>query len=60
MNAPSGEPFELGSQVAAVVRAVRDGTPAPCTGNDGLWSVAMCLKASESARTGRPASFDAI
>lgn len=51
---PSGEVYELVDQIAAVARAVRDGTPVPCTGDDGLWSVAMCLKASESLETGQP------
>jgi myo-inositol 2-dehydrogenase / D-chiro-inositol 1-dehydrogenase len=51
---PSGEVYELVDEVAAVVRAVRDGTPVPCTGDDGLWSVAMCLKAAESMASGQP------
>jgi myo-inositol 2-dehydrogenase/D-chiro-inositol 1-dehydrogenase len=54
---PSGEVYELVGEVAAVVRAVRDGTPVPCTGLDGWWSVAMCLKAAESVRTGRPVAL---
>ena len=54
----SGEVYELVDQVAAVVRAVRgEGTPVPCTGEDGRWSTAMCLKAAESIRTGRPVGF---
>lgn len=51
---PSGEVYELVDQVAAVVRAVREGTPVPCPGEDGLWSVAMCLKAAESLESGQP------
>jgi myo-inositol 2-dehydrogenase / D-chiro-inositol 1-dehydrogenase len=51
---PSGEVYELVDEVAAVLRAVRDGTPVPCTGEDGLWSVAMCLKAAESLESGVP------
>ena len=54
LQSPAGELYELQSQVAAVVRAVRDGTPAPCTGEDGWWSTVMCLKAAESVATGRP------
>ena len=50
----SGEVYELVDEVAAVVRAVREGTPVPCTGEDGLWSTSMCLKAAESIRTGVP------
>jgi myo-inositol 2-dehydrogenase / D-chiro-inositol 1-dehydrogenase len=51
---PSGEVYELVDQVAAVVRAVQSGTPVPCAGEDGLWSVRMCLKAAESLHTGAP------
>jgi myo-inositol 2-dehydrogenase/D-chiro-inositol 1-dehydrogenase len=54
---PSGEVYELVDQVAAVVRAVRDGTGVPCTGEDGWWSAAMCLKAAESLQTRAPVSF---
>lgn len=50
---PSGEVYELVDQVAAVVAAVRDGSAVPCTGKDGWWSTAMCLKAEESMRTDR-------
>jgi myo-inositol 2-dehydrogenase/D-chiro-inositol 1-dehydrogenase len=51
---PSGEVYELVDEVAAVTRAVRDGTAVPCSGEDGRWSVAMCLAAEESLRAGRP------
>ena len=54
IETPSGEVYELVDEVGAVVRAVRDGSPVPCTGEDGLWSVAMCLKAAESLEAGRP------
>ena len=54
---PSGEVYELVDQVAAVVRAVRDGTAVPCSGEDGWWSTAMCLKAAESLSTGQPETF---
>jgi myo-inositol 2-dehydrogenase/D-chiro-inositol 1-dehydrogenase len=55
---PSGEVYELVDQIRAVVRAVRDGTPVPCTGEDGLWSTAMCLKAAESLKIGLPVSME--
>ena len=55
----SGEVYELVDEVAAVVRAVRDGTPVPCTGEDGWWSAAMCIKAAESIRTGGPIALGA-
>ena len=32
---PSGEVYELVDQLAAFVRAVRDGTPVACSGEDG-------------------------
>ena len=54
IDKPSGEVYELVDEVAAVVRAVREGTPVPCTGEDGLWSVAMCLKAAASLESGQP------
>ncbi len=49
-----GELFELEEQIAATVAAIRDGRPTPCTGNDGKWSVAMCLATQRSVRTGQP------
>jgi myo-inositol 2-dehydrogenase/D-chiro-inositol 1-dehydrogenase len=51
---PSGEVYELVEQVRRVTEAVTTGTPVPCTGEDGRWSVAMCLKARESVALGRP------
>lgn len=54
ITAPSGEVYELVDEVAAVVQCVREGTPPPCSGEDGWWSTAMCLKAAESLKTGRP------
>ena len=57
LDRPSGEVFELVAQVEAVTRAIRNGTPPPCTGQDGLWSVAMCLKAAESLATAAPVTL---
>ncbi len=54
---PSGEVYELVDEITAVAAAVRHGTPLPATGEDGRWSVAMCLRAAESVRTGQPVSF---
>jgi myo-inositol 2-dehydrogenase/D-chiro-inositol 1-dehydrogenase len=48
----TGELLELGDQIAAMVRAVRDGAPAPCTGDDGRWSTLLCLAAQRSVETG--------
>ena len=36
------------------VRAVRTGVPPAATGEDGSWSVRLCLKAAESVRLGAP------
>ena len=55
---PSGEVYELVDQIRAVVRAVREGAPVPCTGEDGLWSTMMCLRAAESLKSGRPVPFE--
>ncbi len=54
---PSGEVYELVEMVGAVIGAVRDGSAVPCTGEDGWWSTAMCLKAAESLRSGKPVTF---
>ena len=53
----SGEVYELVDEIAAVARAVRDGTPPACSGEDGRYSVAMCLKAQQSLEAGRPIPF---
>lgn len=53
----TGEVFELFDQITAFAAAVRDGTPLPATGEDGRWSVAMCLRAQESIDSGRPVNF---
>ena len=54
---PSGEVFELVDQITAFAASVREGEPLPATGEDGRWSVAMCLRAQESVDTGRPIEF---
>jgi myo-inositol 2-dehydrogenase/D-chiro-inositol 1-dehydrogenase len=56
----SGEVYELVDEIDRVVRAVRDGTPVACTGEDGRWSVALCLKAQESLETGQPVSLAGV
>lgn len=56
----AGELYELEEQIAAMVAAVRDGSPSPCTGEDGKWSVAMCLATQMSVKTGRRVSMDEI
>ena len=46
-----------GKAGAGMAEAVRTGKPPRVTGEDGRWSVAMCLKAQESVETGKPVSF---
>src|SRR4029453_7296108 len=60
LDRPSGEVFELVAQVEAVTRAIRSHTAPPCTGDDGLWSVAMCLKAAESLAAGSPVTLSSL
>ena len=54
---PTGEVYELVDEITAMAAAVRDGSPLPATGEDGRWSVAMCLRAQESVDTGAPVSL---
>ncbi len=53
----TGEVYELVDQAEVLVRAIREGTSPAVTGEDGQWSVAMCLKAQESVETGWPVAF---
>jgi myo-inositol 2-dehydrogenase/D-chiro-inositol 1-dehydrogenase len=48
----TGEVVELGQQIAAVVAAIRQGTPPPVTGTDGRWAVLLCEAAQRSVETG--------
>lgn len=50
----TGEVYELEDQMAMLVAAVRDGAPILTTGEDGKWSVAMCLAADLSVKRGEP------
>lgn len=51
---PAGEVFELEEQFGRFIKAVQTGTAPAATGEDGRWSVAMCLQAQESVRMGTP------
>ena len=51
---PTGELFELEDQIARMVDAFPNDTTLHCTGRDGRWSVAMCLAAEDSIRSGKP------
>ena len=57
---PAGELFELEDQMAAMVAAIQSGKPIACTGEDGKWSVAMCLATQRSIETGRPVPMQEI
>lgn len=50
----AGEVYELEDQFRLFAEAVQGKAQPAATGEDGLWSVLMCLKAEESARTGSP------
>ena len=50
----TGEVYELEDQIAMLVSAVRDGQPLRATGEDGMWSVAICLAAQQSVDSGMP------
>ena len=56
----TGEVYELEDQIEMIVRAARDGEPLRATGEDGKWSVAMCLAAQRSVDTGAPVQFDEL
>jgi myo-inositol 2-dehydrogenase/D-chiro-inositol 1-dehydrogenase len=53
----TGEVYELEDEMATMVRAVREGAAVAATGNDGKWSVALCLAAQRSVDTGAVVSI---
>jgi len=54
---PTGEVYELVDEIAAFARGIQGEGSIPCTGEDGRWSVAMCLKAQESVDKGDKVSL---
>ena len=56
----TGEVFELEDQVAMLVHALRDGQPLTTTGEDGKWSVAMCVAAQRSVERGNPVPMSEV
>jgi myo-inositol 2-dehydrogenase/D-chiro-inositol 1-dehydrogenase len=54
---PAGEVFELADQFARFIEAIETGAPPAATGEDGCWSVRMCLAAQESVQRGVPVPF---
>jgi myo-inositol 2-dehydrogenase / D-chiro-inositol 1-dehydrogenase len=53
----TGEVYELAHEIAGFVQAVRSGAPPLGDGEDGRWSVLMCLKAQQSAHSGEVVSL---
>ncbi len=53
----TGEVYELEDELANLAEAARGGTLRCATGQDGRWSVAMCLKAQESVESGKPVAL---
>jgi myo-inositol 2-dehydrogenase/D-chiro-inositol 1-dehydrogenase len=53
----TGEVYELEDEMENVAAAVRGGPLKCATGEDGRWSVAMCLKAQESVERGAVLNF---
>lgn len=54
----SGELYELEEHVARIVAVLGGSNQLPCTGQDGRWSVAMCLAAARSVETGQVTRID--
>ncbi len=56
----AGELFELEDQMGAMVGAIRGEERIACSGEDGKWSVAMCLATQRSIKVGRPVMMKEI
>lgn len=54
----TGELFELEDHMALLTAAVRSRGQLICTGEDGRWSVAMCLAAAQSVESGQVVSIE--
>ena len=57
INQPSGEVYELAEEIAMMARAVRGAGRLSTTGEDGQWSVRMCLAAQASVDAGKAIVF---
>lgn len=53
----TGEVYELADAIAGAADAFRAGVAPKVSGDDGMWSVAMCLKAQESVDKGSVVPF---
>jgi hypothetical protein len=60
IDGTAGELFELESQIAMMVCAVRNGQPLTTTGDDGRWAVAMCAAAQRSVENSRSVEFSEL
>ena len=52
VDRPSGEVYELRAEISMMAKAARGDGPVHAAGEDGKWSVQMCLKAQESVERG--------
>lgn len=53
----TGEVYELADEISQMAKAIRGKGALAATGEDGLWSVKMCLKAQESVDRGGAVAF---
>jgi myo-inositol 2-dehydrogenase/D-chiro-inositol 1-dehydrogenase len=60
IDKPTGELFELEDQVDMFVDAVLSNRAPAATGEDGKWSVALCVAAQRSVETGRPVPLSEV
>lgn len=56
----AGELFELEAEIAMFADAVRSGGPIATSGEDGLWSTAMCIAAQQSVESGMPVKMSDV
>jgi myo-inositol 2-dehydrogenase/D-chiro-inositol 1-dehydrogenase len=56
----TGEVYELEDEIALMVGAIREGKPLYAAGEDGRWSVAMCLAAEQSIKLGREVQMSEV
>ncbi len=57
MAGTSGEVYELAEEIAMMSKAAQGSGKLWATGEDGKWSVQMCLNAQESVDSGTVVSF---
>ncbi|HEX5444892.1 MAG TPA: Gfo/Idh/MocA family oxidoreductase, partial [Pirellulales bacterium] len=57
LEKPTGEVFELEDEIAMVVDCIRHSRAPAASGDDGRWSVGLCLAAQQSVDSGLPVSL---